>query len=245
QWCNATDPIQYLRQIKSETEIDKIRYTAQTVSAAYGALPELLSRGLTEQQVFKLFKHTCLQLGVDDTPYVVGATGAGGYGDIISPPSERQLQSGDVLILDTGCVWDGYFCDFDRNFAIGKSDSAVEQAYRVTWDATEAGLAAAQVGATCSDLFNAMQNVMEPFAVKHDGDVGRLGHGLGTQLTETPSHTHFDHTALQPGMVLTLEPGYCFAEGKVMVHEENIVIREGGPELLSVRAAEELPVIDC
>ena len=74
-------------------------------------------------------------------------------------------------------------------------------------------------------------------------DVGRLGHGLGSQLTEWPSHTAWDDTVLEPGMVLTLEPGMSFAPGRVMVHEENIVVREAGPELLTRRAPPELPVI--
>ena len=74
-------------------------------------------------------------------------------------------------------------------------------------------------------------------------DVGRLGHGLGMQLTEGPSHTAWDQTPLRPGMVLTLEPGMEFAPGKVMVHEENIVVREDGPQLLTRRAPRELPII--
>ena len=73
--------------------------------------------------------------------------------------------------------------------------------------------------------------------------VGRLGHGIGMQLTEWPSHTQTDHTVLQPGMVLTLEPGLQIAPGKMMVHEENIVIRETGAELLTRRAPAELPII--
>ena len=74
-------------------------------------------------------------------------------------------------------------------------------------------------------------------------DVGRLGHGLGMQLTEWPSNMPGDDTPLEPGMVLTLEPGMTFAPGKLMVHEENIVIREGGAEWLTRRAPPEMPVI--
>ena len=74
-------------------------------------------------------------------------------------------------------------------------------------------------------------------------DVGRMGHGLGAQLTEWPSLTATDNTPLQPGMVMTLEPGMEFASGKLMVHEENIVITESGAELLSKRAAAEMPII--
>jgi len=78
---------------------------------------------------------------------------------------------------------------------------------------------------------------------KSGSGVGRLGHGLGMQLTEWPSHTHFDDTVLQPGMVLTLEPGLSIAPGQMMVHEENIVVREDGPQLLTWRAPAELPII--
>ena len=67
-------------------------------------------------------------------------------------------------------------------------------------------------------------------------------HGLGMQLTEWPSNTIWDETVLAPGMVITLEPGMTFAPGKMMVHEENLVIREDGAELLSRRAPPELPV---
>jgi Xaa-Pro aminopeptidase len=87
-----------------------------------------------------------------------------------------------------------------------------------------------------------MQGVMAAGGAA-DANVGRLGHGLGMQLTEFPSITPWDRTVLVPGMVLTLEPGMEFAPGRMMVHEENIVIREHGAELLSVRAPREMPVI--
>ena len=63
------------------------------------------------------------------------------------------------------------------------------------------------------------------------------------QLTEYPSIISFDHTELAEGMVLTLEPSMEASPGKMMVHEENIVIRDGLPQLLTRRAAPELPVI--
>ena len=73
--------------------------------------------------------------------------------------------------------------------------------------------------------------------------IGRMGHGLGMQLTELPSHMPTDKTVLEPGMVLTLEPSMTISAGKVMVHEENLVIREDGAHLLSRRASPELSEI--
>ena len=70
-----------------------------------------------------------------------------------------------------------------------------------------------------------------------------MGHGLGMELTEWPSNTATDGAPLQPGVVLTLEPGMEFAPGRQMVHEENIVITEDGARWLSRRAPAEMPVI--
>ncbi len=120
----------------------------------------------------------------------------------------------------------------------------MKAAYRACHAATDAGFEAAHPGARCRDVFAAMQAVLEQAGAIPGNDVGRLGHGLGSQLTEWPSHTPHDETVLEPGMVLTLEPGMTFAPGRVMVHEENIVIRETGPEWLTRRAPPELPVID-
>ena len=63
------------------------------------------------------------------------------------------------------------------------------------------------------------------------------------QLTEWPSHAHFDWTVLKAGMVITLEPSMGYGDGRIMVHEENVVIRDNGAELLSRRAPAKLPVI--
>ena len=157
-------------------------------------------------------------------------------------PTDRIQNPGDILIIDTGSTFDGYFCDFDRNFAFGHADDPVRRAYDIVFTATDAGLAAAKPGATTSDVWTAMWNVMEKGGAL-ENSVGRLGHGLGMQLTEWPSNTKDDMTPLEPGVVLTLEPGMEFAPGKQMVHEENILITVDGAELLSRRANAEIPII--
>jgi Xaa-Pro aminopeptidase len=231
-----------LRRVKSEAEIAKIAYICDLVSGVFEDLPKLLETGMSEAEIFRTFKIECLRRGADDVSYLVGGAGPGGYGDIISPPSDRKVEAGDVLILDTGSLYDGYFCDFDRNYAFGRPPAEAERAYQAVYEATEAGLAAARPGTSCAELFQAMQTVMER-AGALGNDVGRLGHGLGMQLTEWPSNRPGDETLLEPGMVMTLEPGMTFAPGKVMVHEENIVIREDGAHLLTRRAPPRLPVI--
>ena len=144
-------------------------------------------------------------------------------------------------MLDTGLVVDGYFCDFDRNFAVGPVSNATQAAHAKLIDAVDAAMAVAHVGAKASDLFHAMDQIVTGGA--GGSDAGRLGHGLGMQLTEGLSLTAKDHTVLRPGMVITLEPGVEVAPGMIMVHEENIVIREGRAQRLSRFAPPNLPVI--
>ncbi|UWS81973.1 Xaa-Pro peptidase family protein (plasmid) [Phaeobacter sp. G2] len=242
QLADATGLVQGLRMVKSAAEIDKLAHICAIGSASFDQVPAQVSQGMPLEEVFRTFRREALAQGADDLPYLVGGAGPGGYIDVISPPSRRPLQAGDVLMLDTGATWDGYFCDFDRNFAIGSADAAACRAYDVLWRATEAGLAAARPGNSCRDLFLAMQGVIAELD-DQGGDIGRLGHGLGMQLTEQPSHASFDQTELQAGMVLTLEPSLCYGNSLIMVHEENIVIRPQGAELLTTRAAPELPVI--
>lgn len=240
--ADATGLVQGLRMVKTEAEIEKLSHICAIGSATFAATPGFLQEGMPLDAVFREFRRTAIGLGADNAPYVVGAADQGGYADVISPPSQRPLQKGDVLMLDTGCTWDGYFCDFDRNWAIGRADDAARRAYDVLWRATQAGIDAARPGATCRDLFNAMSGVIAEMD-DSGGDIGRLGHGLGMQLTEQPSHAAFDTTVLKENMVLTIEPSLSYGDGLMMVHEENIVVTDGQARLLTSRAAPELPVV--
>lgn len=239
---DATGIVQGLRMVKSAAEIKKLSHICAIGSSTFSSVPNFVSVGQPLEETFRAFKREALAQGADDVPYLVGSADQGGYIDVISPPPRRPLQLGDVLMMDTGCTWDGYFCDFDRNWAIGQADDLSRRAYDVLWRATEAGLEAARAGNSCRDLFLAMSKVIAEMD-SSGGDIGRLGHGLGMQLTEQPSHAAFDNTELKENMVLTLEPSLSYGDGLMMVHEENIVIRASGAELLTDRAAAELPII--
>ena len=243
RFVDATGIVRAQRMVKSEAEIGKIAHVCAIASDSFEALPGLVQIGDTERQAFAKMRIDLLQRGVDDVPYLVGGSGPGGIASIIEQPSNRVLGSGDVMMLDVGAVFDGYFCDFDRNYALGHVSDDVRRAYDAVYAATEAGIAAAVPGARSADLFQAMADSLAANGAS-EGDVGRLGHGLGMQLTEWPSHTRFDKTVLKVGMVVTIEPGMCFGDGRTMVHEENVVIRENGAELLTRRAPAEMPVID-
>ena len=240
--ADATGLVQGLRMVKSTSEIEKLAHICAIGSAAFGKVPEVIHEGMPLEEVFRQFRQAAIGAGADDAPYVVGAADHGGNADVISPPSRRPQQRGDVLMLDTGCTWHGYFCDIDRNWAIGAASDDARRAYDVLWRATQAGIEAARPGNTCRDLFMAMSAVIAEMD-SSGGDIGRLGHGLGMQLTEQPSHAAFDETELKENMVLTIEPSLSYGDGLMMVHEENIVVGGGEAKLLSTRAVPELMVV--
>lgn len=230
-----------LRMVKSQSEVTKITHAVQIGDRAFDRVAEIARTGMPLSQVFRDFQRLCLEEGADWVPYLAGAAEAGGYGDVISPATEAPLALGDVLMLDTGLIWDGYFCDFDRNFSLGPPDPAVATAHARLIEATQAGFSVARPGARICDLFHAMNDIVNPGGA--GSDAGRLGHGLGMQLTEWPSIIAADTTVLEEGMVLTLEPGVTLPSGKIMVHEENIVIEGQGARALSRLQSAEIRVI--
>ena len=186
--ADMTADIQQIRMIKSPAEQEKLKHICSTVPRAFAAIPSWVVTAMPPEETLRQFKIKALEAGVDDVSYLVGSAGPDGYRDIIAPPNSRPLMSGDVFMLDTGCVWDGHFCDFDRNFAIHHANDAAKGAHHRLFDATEAALDILKPGITANDLFSVMDRVLRPnHSAQMDGEeVGRYGHGLGIQLTEPP-----------------------------------------------------------
>lgn len=230
-----------LRAVKSGAEIAKIETACTIAGRAFGRVPEIAGQGRALSAVFRDFQRLLLEEGADWVPYLAGGADRDGYGDVISPAADRPLEQGDVLMLDTGAVFDGYFCDYDRNFAIGPASPIARDAHARLIDAVNGAADIARPGTTAADLFHAMDKVVTGGA--GGSDAGRLGHGLGMQLTEGMSLIAADQTVLAEGMVLTLEPGIDTVDGRIMVHEENIVITQDGCRFISPRAGPEMTVI--
>lgn len=236
-----------LQLIKSDEEIAKIKFACGIGDRSFARVSEICTIGEPLGHVFRNFQRLLLEEGADWVPYLAGGAGQGGYKDVISPTSDEPLADGDVLMLDTGALYDGYFCDFDRNYAIGSVGEQTKNAYQLLYEATDAGINAAQIGRTASDIYQAIADIIGQWdqgqSTESKGDVGRMGHGLGMRLTEWPSLIASDQTELKENMVLTIEPSMTIVPGRIMVHEENILITKSGPQLLSKRAPKDIPII--
>ena len=231
-----------LRSVKTLNEIKKIEKVAQIVSEVFCVLPTFISASDSERDVAKKVKKEILKEGVDSIPYLPVISGRGGVSQIIGNPTDKLISSGDFLFIDTGSTFDGYFCDFDRNFAIGTASDELKRTNEILWHATEEGIKNLVPGAKTQDVWKKINKKIEDFGFMVKGE-GRYGHGVGLQLTEPPSISSFDNTIIQENMVLTIEPSMEYKPGKIIVHEENIFVSKDGPILLTKRAPKELPLI--
>ena len=242
EMADATEIIRALRMVKSEAEIAKHIHICGLVSDAYDNMGNIARVGLSEREILTAYRLDVLSRGADTVPYIVATAAQDGPDDAIRFPNDRPLVRGDILFVDTGAEIDGYYSDFDRNFAIGHASDATKRAYDLTYKATDAGIMAARPGVRACDVWQAMNNVLTSGGAT-GGVVGRMGHGVGLHNTEWPSLMATDQTILAEGMVLAIEPGYDFAPCKMMLHEENVVIRADGAELITRRAPPEIPIL--
>ena len=242
-FVDASSLIWELRMIKSKNEISKIKKIISIASKAFSELPNLISMGQSEIKITNIMKKKMLDLGADYILYMSCASGPGGYDQIICEPTEKKLINGDILVIDTCSTHDGYFCDFDRNFGFGKISNSSHLAYEILWEATEIGIQKAKPGNTCSDINNAMLKILSKNSPVYN-NVGRMGHGLGLQVTEPPSIMKNDKTLLKENMIITIEPSLEYAPNTMIVHEENILITKNGCEILTSRTPRKIPIIE-
>ncbi|CAE8642685.1 unnamed protein product, partial [Polarella glacialis] len=240
-FVDGTDVVLRTRLLKSDNEIAKVETTCRSMSAAYGEIPDVVTEGMSEIEACNAVKRLFLSKGVDDTPYVICRAGPTSYSDIIGQPTERRLQTGDMMVLDAGGQIDGYFCDFNRNFAIGPPAQDVTDVYSKLFEATDAALQMIKPGTRFQELYTAMAGSL---GISPTGGVGRMGHSVGLQLTEWPSIHPDETTALEEGMVLSVEPSLDIpgGSGRFLVTEEAVVVTKTGYRLLSERAPRSIPV---
>lgn len=168
-------------------------------------------------------------------------------------PGSRRLQEGEIVSIDVGVLWKGYYSDAARTFKVGAVSAEKERLMRITAESLTAGIAAAVEGNRLSDISHAVQSYVEAagFSVVRD----LVGHGIGTRMHEEPQIPNYgapgEGPRLRPGMVFAIEPmvnagdwrvrtledGWTVvtADGKPSAHfEHTVVIRQGEAEILTL-----------
>ncbi|MFQ5407878.1 MAG: M24 family metallopeptidase [Anaerolineales bacterium] len=235
QPVNADAVIAALRMRKNADEIALMRRAAGIAEQALQATLPFVHPGRTEKEIAAELTVQTLRAGSDAelpfTPLVAsGANGANPHGF----PTERKLQSGDLVTIDWGAAAGRYLADITRTYVVGGADVHPElrRAYAAVQAANAAGRAAAAPGATGQDVDRAARKVILDAGLG-EYFIHRTGHGLGLEGHEEPDMKEGATMPLEPGMTFTVEPGvYIPGIGGVRI-EDDIVITKDGAESLT------------
>ncbi len=235
-WVDGGTVLWAARRVKTAQEVARLRRAcAITGQACARVFPELRAR-MPEREVARRFRDAMLDLGADDTWLLL--TAGPGYYDMVSRgPLPRSLERGDLLYVDGGACVEGYWCDFDRSGVVGGATPEQQAAQRAAQEVTALGVSMVGPGADTRDIARACAAALArfPFAITSDigGLAARIGHGIGLAPVEPPNVAGYESTILEPGMVITVEPGVDTEFGVFHI-EQDVLITESGHEVLSM-----------
>lgn len=243
--------------VKSPRELDKMRAAGQIVAEVLALLESRIAPGITTAELDALAERECLKHGAQPA-----FKGYGGfpYAICASPneqvvhgfPNRQPLHEGDIISIDFGVCYQGFYGDAAKTFAVGDIDATVQRLVAVTHDSLSAAISKAVPGGRLSDISHAVQEAVEP----HGFSVVRefVGHGIGRKLHEAPQVPNFGPPGqgprLKAGMTLAIEPminagvaevriledGWTAVthDGKWSAHfEHTVAVTEHGPEILT------------
>jgi Xaa-Pro aminopeptidase len=248
QLVDGSSVIRWLMSVHTPLEIERLRLACEAGVWIHAQVPRLLRAGMTEREFLARMGAAFRDRWGEG--YIYRETGGWDVRNAARDDSnhfhavvtERVFRSGDLLFRsNSGVSYRGYAADNDRIWHIGPPPHVVREWYRVTWECNRAMAEAVKPGNRCSDIFAACARVEQRhgFPLR---EVGRIGHGLRNTggLSVHPDN----HTVLEPGMIISVEPMFAATHGFYDL-EDQYLVTETGREALHELAPEELPVIDA
>lgn len=232
EWQDASRLIWAQRARKSAAELDCLRRAGQATARAYETVLPTVAAGMTEREVGRRLQQALLEAGGDEVGFLMMTSGPGHYGRISGRPTDRRLERGDLVWIDMGARVNGYWADFSRAAVIGGATDRQRRLQELVRAATARGVERAGPGVAVGEIVRACEDEMRRRGESITFAAGRVGHGLGLNLTEFPHVALYDDTVLEPGMAITVEPGLVEDCGTFHV-EENLIVTETGVEVTS------------
>lgn len=230
-----------IRMIKDHQEIEYLQEAVAICDQAFEHILTFIRPGMTEHEVgleLEFFMRKTGAEGIKANHVIAsGERSALPHGQA----TDRIIQVGDFVKMDIGAKVKGYYSDFTRTVVMGQPSAKQLEIYDIVRKAQEAALQTIGPGKVCSELDEIARSIIRDAGYgDHFGH--SLGHSIGLAVHEKPVMRHSDHTVLQPGMVITVEPGiYVPGFGGVRI-EDFVVITEDGHRNLT-KATKELQIL--
>jgi len=236
----AKGQVEDLRRIKEPSEVDALRSAIALGDAAYEHILDRIRPGMTERAIGLELEIYMRTNGADDISFepIVGSGPLSAH--IHHTPSERRFEKGDFVLLDFGARVDGYCGDLTRTVVLGSPSEAQQRQYDAVLKTNSDALEAMQPGADCRAVDAVARRTLVEAGFDDFGH--GLGHGLGLEVHESPRLSRISTDVLEPGMVVTNEPGLYLEDGGVRI-EDCVLITEAGSEVLTKAPKESLTVV--
>lgn len=232
-WHPVQDTLEWLRASKTAEEIDAITQAAQITDQTMAQFPLIAQVGKTEKQLAWELEKTMRDAGASAPAFdIIVASGPNGAFPH-HRPSDRQLQSGDAIIVDMGAQLNGYRSDLTRSFYLGSEPTAkFNEVYEVVLAAQTAVIQ--QLTPTITG--KAVDSIARDYIASQGyGDYfgHGLGHGVGLDIHEYPRFSQMVDHNLEAGMIVTIEPGIYLPDWGGIRIEDLALLTPNGVKLIS------------
>ncbi|MFO7275030.1 MAG: Xaa-Pro peptidase family protein [Bacillota bacterium] len=242
EWRSVSGLVEQLRLIKDETEIALMRRAAEIADEAFAQILPLIKPGVRERDLATELEYRMKKLGAQgvafETIVASGVRSSLPHG----VASDKALEVGDLVTFDFGALYQGYCSDMTRTVVLGEPTDKQREIYGIVLEAQKRGVAACRPGITGKDLDDVCRSYI---AEKGYGEYfgHGTGHGVGRFIHEGPRVSQRGgDVVLQPGMVITVEPGiYLPGWGGVRI-EDMLLVTESGAESFT-RSPKELLIL--
>ena len=233
-FVDVEDEILSLRAVKTVDEIMKIAAAEALNDEIWTRSLADIKPGMTEKDIQRVIRAWMNALGDGEAFETIVCAGANAA-ECHHVPDETVWRKGEPLLVDMGVKLDGVCADMTRNIKPKGVSAEYAKVYGIVLEANRAAIAAAKPGMTAGELDAVARKIIKKAgygkAFGHS-----LGHGVGYEIHELPTARPKDETVLEPGMLVTIEPG-IYLEGKLGVRiEDLILITTTGCEVLSSSA---------
>jgi Xaa-Pro aminopeptidase len=217
----AGDLVERLRAVKEPEEIERMAVASELADDVYRWALERGLIGRTERDVARACEARIRELGAEPSfPPIIAAGENGALPH--AEPGEREIGSGELVVLDMGAQLDGYCSDGTRTFATGEPGDDAREVYDLVLATQLAALAAIRVGASGKEVDAvAREMIVEAGHGDHFGH--GLGHGVGLEVHESPRLATTSEDELCEGNAVTVEPG-IYLPGRFGVRIEDLVV---------------------
>jgi Xaa-Pro aminopeptidase len=228
--------IERARMIKDDTEIATLREAARRLAILALEVPEFVRAGRTEIEIADDIESLLRRSGFERPAFETIVASGPNSAQPHARPGGRLLERGDGVVLDFGGVYDGYCVDLSRTVQVGDGRPEFRRMFDAVKEAQLAAIAAVRPGVHASEVDAAARGVLERHGLAEAFGHG-TGHGLGLEVHEEPRVGRLSagvpDTALEPGMVFTIEPGaYVDGIGGVRI-EDDVLVTTSGCEVLT------------